>query len=49
MLKIESIEGEPQVTTDPLVAKHVSTMFLDLFIAYKQEMESKFVLCLFFF
>lgn len=41
MLKIESIEGEPQVTTDPLVAKkhHVSTMFLDLFIAYKQEVE----------
>ncbi|XP_024640804.2 uncharacterized protein [Medicago truncatula] len=41
MLKIESIEGEPQVTTDPLVAKkhHVSTMFLNLFLAYKQEVE----------
>jgi len=51
MLNIESIEGEPQVMTDPLVAKkhHVSTMFLNLFLAYKQEVESKFVPCLFLF
>ncbi|XP_024633412.2 uncharacterized protein [Medicago truncatula] len=41
VLKIESMEGEPQVTPDPLVAKkhHVSTMFLNLFLAYKQEVE----------